>query len=80
KSNEPKKKSRLARNLLKFFVKMLKMGELAALRQYHFLNAFFLEFLNANFVMPAESQNLNRTISSHTIHTHNRRDRTYRTH
>jgi len=28
------------------------MGGLAALRQYHFLNTFFLEFLNANFVMP----------------------------
>jgi len=31
--------------------KNAKSNRLAALKQYHFLNAFFLEFLNANFVM-----------------------------
>ncbi|MCD6238946.1 MAG: hypothetical protein J7K51_06445 [Thermotogae bacterium] len=36
------------------FAKILRKNvKLASLRQYHFLNTFFLEFLNANFVMPA---------------------------
>ena len=66
------------------------MGGLASLRQYHFLNAFFLEFLNANFVMPTQSQNLNGytvfvdrlsmaivdQFHLTLLHTHNRRDKT----
>ncbi|MCD6238708.1 MAG: hypothetical protein J7K51_05215 [Thermotogae bacterium] len=32
--------------------KFAKNNRLASLKQYHFLNTFFLEFLNANFVMP----------------------------
>ncbi|MCD6237959.1 MAG: hypothetical protein J7K51_01310 [Thermotogae bacterium] len=47
-----KEKIKASTKFAKIPRKNIKMGGLAALRQYHFLNTFFLEFLNANFVMP----------------------------
>ncbi|MCD6238196.1 MAG: hypothetical protein J7K51_02525, partial [Thermotogae bacterium] len=47
-----KEKVRANTKFAKILRKNAENNRLASLRQYHFLNAFFLEFLNANFVMP----------------------------
>ena len=47
-----KEKIKASTKFAKILRKNTKNDKLAALKQYHFLNAFFLEFLNANFVMP----------------------------
>ena len=46
-----KEKIKANTKFAKILRKNIKMGGLASLRQYHFLNAFLLEFLNVNFVM-----------------------------
>ncbi|MCD6239298.1 MAG: hypothetical protein J7K51_08285 [Thermotogae bacterium] len=47
-----KEKIKASTKFAKILRKNVKNDKLASLRQYHFLNTFFLEFLNANFVMP----------------------------
>ncbi|MCD6238189.1 MAG: hypothetical protein J7K51_02485 [Thermotogae bacterium] len=47
-----KEKIKASTKFAKILRKNVKNDKLAALKQYHFLNTFFLEFLNANFVMP----------------------------
>ncbi|MCD6238180.1 MAG: hypothetical protein J7K51_02440 [Thermotogae bacterium] len=47
-----KEKIKAMTRFAKILRKNVKNDKLALLKQYHFLNTFFLEFLNANFVMP----------------------------